>query len=171
MCLFLHQIQRKVVLHHLLTSGSSAVNGCRQSSVDYLWIIVMFLSAVWTLILTAPIHCRGSIAEQVMLHSPIHLKVFGWINVQETFIFGWTIPLRHQKCNPSKIPCFTHSKAASHVSSTEKSIQECTAMSSVKKWYINTCVNIHLLHYIPKRWIFLKDMLHNNCCVVLYLYS
>uniref|UniRef100_A0A8C1AJ33 MOB kinase activator 1Bb n=1 Tax=Cyprinus carpio carpio TaxID=630221 RepID=A0A8C1AJ33_CYPCA len=32
--------------------------------VDYFWIIVMFLSAVWTLILTAPIHCRG--AEQVM---------------------------------------------------------------------------------------------------------
>ncbi len=25
----------------------------------------MFLSAVWTLILTAPIHCRGSIAEQI----------------------------------------------------------------------------------------------------------
>ncbi len=34
--------------------------------VDYLWIIVMFLSAVWTLILTAPIHCRWSIGEQVM---------------------------------------------------------------------------------------------------------
>ncbi len=30
------------------------------------WIIVMFLSAVWTLILTAPIHCRASIAETVM---------------------------------------------------------------------------------------------------------
>ncbi len=28
------------------------------------WIIVVFLSAVWTLILTAPIHCRGSIGEQ-----------------------------------------------------------------------------------------------------------
>ncbi len=26
------------------------------SGVDYLWIIVMFLSAVFTLILTAPIH-------------------------------------------------------------------------------------------------------------------
>ncbi len=26
------------------------------SGVDYLWIIVMFLSAVWTLILMAPIH-------------------------------------------------------------------------------------------------------------------
>ncbi len=42
------------------------------SSQDVNWwtgvvcIIVMFLSAVWTLILTAPIHCRGSIAEQVM---------------------------------------------------------------------------------------------------------
>ncbi len=33
---------------------------------DYLWIIVMFLSAVWTLILTAPIHCRASIAETLM---------------------------------------------------------------------------------------------------------
>ncbi len=37
------------------------------SGVDYLWIIVMFLSAVWTLILTAPIHCGGSTGEQVML--------------------------------------------------------------------------------------------------------
>ncbi len=25
-----------------------------------------FLSAVWTLILMAPIHCRGSISEQMM---------------------------------------------------------------------------------------------------------
>ncbi len=30
------------------------------------WISVMFLSAVWALILTAPIHCKGSIGEQVM---------------------------------------------------------------------------------------------------------
>ncbi len=30
------------------------------------WIIVMFLSAVWTPILTAPIHCRASIGEQIM---------------------------------------------------------------------------------------------------------
>ncbi len=36
------------------------------SGVDCLWIIVMFLSAVWILILTAPIHCRGSIGEQVI---------------------------------------------------------------------------------------------------------
>ncbi len=33
--------------------------------MEYLWIIVILLSAVWTLILTAPIHCRGSIGEQV----------------------------------------------------------------------------------------------------------
>ncbi len=36
------------------------------SGVDDLSIIVMFLSAVWTLILTAPIHCRASVCEQVM---------------------------------------------------------------------------------------------------------
>uniref|UniRef100_A0A671RCN4 Nucleolar complex protein 3 homolog n=1 Tax=Sinocyclocheilus anshuiensis TaxID=1608454 RepID=A0A671RCN4_9TELE len=28
------------------------------------WVIVMFLSAVWTLILTAPIHCRASIGDK-----------------------------------------------------------------------------------------------------------
>ncbi len=33
------------------------------SGVDNFWIIVMFLSAVWTL--TAPIHFRASIGEQV----------------------------------------------------------------------------------------------------------
>ncbi len=37
------------------------------SSVDYLLIILMFLSAVWTLILTAPIHYGGYIEEQEML--------------------------------------------------------------------------------------------------------
>ncbi len=31
-----------------------------------MWIIVMFLSAVWTLILTAPIHYRGSIGEEIL---------------------------------------------------------------------------------------------------------
>uniref|UniRef100_A0A8C2CP12 Formin 1 n=1 Tax=Cyprinus carpio TaxID=7962 RepID=A0A8C2CP12_CYPCA len=41
-------------------------NISKESAVDYLWIIVMFLSAVWTLILTAPIHCRASIAETLM---------------------------------------------------------------------------------------------------------
>ncbi len=62
------------------------------SGVDYLWIIVMFLSAVWTLILTAPIHCRGSIAEEVMecyiypnlmkKHTHLHL---GWPEGEHIF--------------------------------------------------------------------------------------
>ncbi len=33
--------------------------------MDWSRLLVMFLSAVWTLILTAPIHCRGHIGEQV----------------------------------------------------------------------------------------------------------
>ncbi len=32
----------------------------------FLWIIVMYLSAVWTLILKAPIHCIGSTGEQIL---------------------------------------------------------------------------------------------------------
>ncbi len=47
------------------------------SGVGYLWIIVMFLSGVWTLMLTAPIHCRGSIAEQVsnLMKKQTHLHL------------------------------------------------------------------------------------------------
>ncbi len=30
-----------------------------------MWIIAMFLSVVWTLILMAPIHCKGFIGEQL----------------------------------------------------------------------------------------------------------
>ncbi len=43
------------------------------------WIIVMFLSAIWTLTLTAPIHCRGSIVEQVM-QCYISPNLFQWRN-------------------------------------------------------------------------------------------
>ncbi len=65
------------------------------SGVDYLWIIVMFLSAVWTLILTAPIHCRGSIAEQEMeyyispnlMKKQTHLHGLG----VQMLISGWNI--------------------------------------------------------------------------------
>ncbi len=59
------------------------------------WIIVMFLSAVWTLILTAPIHCRGSTGEQVMLNfsksdvmkKQTHLH-FRWPEGEYIFFFG-----------------------------------------------------------------------------------
>ncbi len=36
------------------------------TGVVWSWIIEVFLSAVWIFILTAPIHCRGYIGEQVM---------------------------------------------------------------------------------------------------------
>ncbi len=52
----------------------------------------MFLSAVWTLILTAPIHCRASIDEQVMqcyispnlMKKQTHLHL-GWPDVEDIF--------------------------------------------------------------------------------------
>jgi len=63
------------------------------------WIIVMLLSAVWTLILTAPIHCRASIGETVMQcyiylmkkQTHLHLMIWGRVHFQHIFIFGWTI--------------------------------------------------------------------------------
>ncbi len=84
-----NQIWRNVLFYHCLSNGCSAVNGCRQneradknitiihkfhllSSPDVnwwtgvVWIIVMILSA---LILTAPIHCRASIAEHWCSHT------------------------------------------------------------------------------------------------------
>ncbi len=98
MNLFLHQIWRNAALHHNNPHHSRpSIN----SGVDYLWIIVMFLSAVWTLILTAPIHCRGSICEQVMecyispnlIKKQAHLHL-GWPESEDIFgqfwIFGWT---------------------------------------------------------------------------------
>ncbi len=51
------------------------------------WIIVMFLSAVWTLILTAPIHCRGSIGELVMQWY-IYPSLFQWRN-SFTSLMAW----------------------------------------------------------------------------------
>ncbi len=88
------------------------------TGVDCLWIIVMLLSAVWTLILTAPIHCRGSIGEQVMqcyispnllkkqthLHRGWHLRESKY---SEIFAFGWNIPLITLNSNAN---CFCWAK-------------------------------------------------------------
>ncbi len=58
------------------------------------WIIVMFLSAVWTLILMAPIHCRASIGEQLMLNFSKSVEetnsfscwmVWGWVTLHFYF--------------------------------------------------------------------------------------
>ncbi len=56
--------------------------------MDYLlWIIVMFLSSVWTLILTAPIHCRASTGEQVIecYISPDHIYILDELRVGKFF--------------------------------------------------------------------------------------
>ncbi len=58
------------------------------------WIIVMFLSA---LILTAPIHCRASIAETLMQWCiSTNLMNWEWTHFQIIFIIGWSTPLLNQ---------------------------------------------------------------------------
>ncbi len=68
------------------------------SGVDYLWIFVMFLSAVWTLILTAPIHIHWWASKwcnvtfiQICSNEETNLSTswiaWGWVNFQHIFIF------------------------------------------------------------------------------------
>ncbi len=107
MSLFLHQIWRNVSLHQCLSNGCSAVNGCRQICFSFclLQMITECCGLLWcfyqTLILTAPIHCRASIAETLMQRhiSPNLMKkqthlLLGWPNGQYIFqqisSFGWT---------------------------------------------------------------------------------
>ncbi len=59
--------------------------------VGYLRIIVMFLSAVWILILTAPIHCSASIAEQVMDSKSVLMK-------KQTLHLGYLFLYVQQDC-------------------------------------------------------------------------
>ncbi len=58
----------------------------------YTWIIVLLLSAVWTLILTALVHCKGSVGEKVIkLYNSLHLfqlkSWMGWGRVSFNFHF------------------------------------------------------------------------------------
>ncbi len=63
--------------------------------VDFLWIVVMFLSAVWTLILAAPIHSKST-GEQfnvkLNFSKSVNMKkllcIFDGLNFQQIFIFG-----------------------------------------------------------------------------------
>ncbi len=96
-------MQVKLCLHYFTNMqhfGSQAINWWTGA----VWI-VMFLLAVWTLILTAPIqiHCWAMINffKAVLIRKQTHLH-FGWPegeHFQQIFIFGWNIPLKCQ------IPC------------------------------------------------------------------
>ncbi len=81
-----------VFLHKMLIDGLESCG-----------LLVIFLSAVCTLILTAPIHSRGSTCEQGMecflqiwwRNKLIYIwMTWGWVNYQQVFIFGWTISLK-----------------------------------------------------------------------------
>ncbi len=69
------------------------------SGMDYLWIIVMFLSAVWALNLTAPVlfiedllvskQCNATFLQinyDEETSSPTSLMVWGWVNLQQMLI-------------------------------------------------------------------------------------
>ncbi len=72
------------------------------SHVDYLWVIVMFLSAVWT-------HSDGTHSLQ-RIHWWARDIMFNFsksVLMQSSLIFGWTIPLKtvYWKVNPFLDAC------------------------------------------------------------------
>ncbi len=75
------------------------------------WIIVMFLSAIWTLILTAPINCREFIQTCLddETNSSTSWMAWGWVHF---FLFWWATLLRSllvkRKKNIRK--CLSHLK-------------------------------------------------------------
>ncbi len=77
------------------------------SRVDYLWIIVMVLLVVWTLIQTAPIHCRGSWwASGLMLNfcsEEKRINLYLGVHFQKIFILRWTILLKNIEKNQKVI--------------------------------------------------------------------
>ncbi len=71
--LILEENKGQIIMDHGLYSIQKRIFSLHKMLIDALeWCGLLvdycdvFLSAVWTLILTAPIHCRGSIGEQVL---------------------------------------------------------------------------------------------------------
>ncbi len=75
------------------------------SSVDYLWIIVMFCYLFVVSFQWHPFTAEDPlVSKYVMMKKQINLHTrWGWEHVQHIFIFGWTIPSREQVWNVSKV--------------------------------------------------------------------
>ncbi len=86
---------KNILMMDLFLTNTKRLFGVVWITCGLLWCF----SAVWTLILTAPIHCRASIAwdTDVTLHfsksdeETTHLHL-GWPDSECVFISGWTIP-------------------------------------------------------------------------------
>uniref|UniRef100_A0A671MZT1 Immunoglobulin lambda-like polypeptide 5 n=1 Tax=Sinocyclocheilus anshuiensis TaxID=1608454 RepID=A0A671MZT1_9TELE len=94
--------------------------------VDYLWIIVMFLSAVWTLNVTAPIHCRGSTGEQVTNSSTgltVTDHVAGWYKKTPAGVPQFVLMLGYSWSSPTYGSGFSAPKFTStHSSKSDYSL-------------------------------------------------
>ncbi len=86
------------IIHNNTSSNEKAQSGVFRRMNCWtvvVWINVMFLSAVWTLILTAPIHCR---AYDVMLHfskSVLLKKLIPILSGRRMSTFWANVPLSH----------------------------------------------------------------------------
>ncbi len=117
----------------------------KYSGMDSLWIVI-FLSAVWTLILTAPIHCRGSIAEQVM-ECYISPNLF-WCKL----FLGWTVPLI------INLKIINYCGTASYTACFEAWV--------ISDWiWSNYSLKLHKKQVYE---VFLVDCIFRFCCIFVY---
>ncbi len=93
----------------------------------------MFLSAVWTLILTAPIHCRGSIGEQV-IDCYVSPNLFWWKNKLIYNLNGLRL-----RTFPANVHSFRHC-----IKPDLRPIfgQQCTSLETLS---LGICINFHNL--------------------------
>ncbi len=111
---FFYGLWTRILFQNVLMMDLFLINTLRLSSQDVNWwtgLVWIACGLLWcfyqTLILTAPIHCRASIAETVMqcyispnlMKNQTHIHL-GWPEDEhifsKKFIFGWTFALKLQ---------------------------------------------------------------------------
>ncbi len=98
------QIWRNVALHHLLTNGSTAVNGCRHNESQTADKYSLNILSFWRHPFTAALVSKWCNATFLQICSDEKTNVYtswlacGWVNIQQINIFGWTIPFSLLSC-------------------------------------------------------------------------
>ncbi len=133
--------------------------------VDFLLIIVMFLSAVWTLILTAPIHCRRSIVSNITFlqicsheetNSSTSWMVWGWVNFKQIFNFvRWPRELNALQLQKTHANRKSTSKSRKHLHQFDSKCCKCSQHNQIKNFICSAFLCLVVL------WAFAARVLSN----------
>ncbi len=129
------------------------------------WIIVMFLSAVWTLILTAPIHIHCWDIPPNLMKKQTGM-IWEWTHLQQMLIFRWAIPLN---LNLWRLQLYIWAQLTpkSLWIPDERPLSVCSVCARIKS---SKCCGlpliwdqIHLLRAVLRELLWTSQM-SNHCC-------